>query len=248
MGIWGILLLIATVMIGGSAAFFIKNPDPNRLKLILSFGGAYIFGISVLHLMPEVFSTGEHSIGLWVIGGFFLQLLLEQLSQGVEHAHIHAHKNAKNSFAWQIMIGLCVHAFLEGMPLGGDEAFHAGHNHAPMNQEFSASLLWGIIFHKIPAAFALVLVLLGSGFKRSTAWICLIAFAMMSPLGALVGAITDLVSGKSAVILLAIVLGSFIHIATTILFEVENTGQHSVSLQKMGAIIVGMALAILTIF
>jgi len=248
MGIWGIFLLIGTVLLGGSAAFFINNPNPNRLKLILSFGGAYIFGISVLHLMPEVFSSGSNTIGLWVIGGFFLQLLLEQLSQGVEHAHIHAHKNAKSSFAVQIMIGLCVHAFLEGMPLGGDEAFHAGHNHAPLNHDFSMSLLWGIIFHKIPAAFALVLVLLGSGFKKVTVWICLIIFALMSPFGALVGVLTDIVSGEHAIVLLAIVLGSFIHIATTILFEVENTGQHSVSLQKMMAIIVGMLLAVLTIF
>ncbi len=248
MGYWGIAILFVTVMVGGALGFFVKEANTSKLKLVLSFGGAYIFGISVLHLMPEIFGTGIPRIGLWVIGGFFLQLILEQFSQGVEHAHIHAHKNASGRFAIQIMIGLCLHAFLEGIPLGGGNEFHIGHDHPEIMGNYTNALLWGIVLHKIPAAFALVLVLIGSGFSKKLVWLCLIAFAIMSPLGAFLGVQTDWFHGSGSIYILAVVLGSFIHIATTILFEVENKGHHSISWPKLIAIIIGIALAILTIF
>ena len=247
-GLGGIILLIATVILGGSAGFFIRKPNAAYLKLMLSFGGAYVLGISILHLMPEVFGHQDSTIGLWVIGGFFLQLILEQFSQGIEHAHIHARKNATSFFAVQIMIGLCAHAFLEGMPLGVGEIEHAGHTHGPVDGNFIQSLLWGIILHKIPAAFALVLVLRSSGFSKSTSWILLITFALMSPLGSIVGGWIDTSGGSIAQIILAIVLGSFIHIATTILFEIDSSSHHHVSWKKMMAIVLGIGLAILTIF
>jgi len=248
MGIGGIILLFTTVIFGGALGFFIQKPNRSYLKLMLSFGGAYVLGISILHLMPEVFSDHNTTIGLWVIGGFFLQLILEQFSQGVEHAHIHAHKNASGTFALQIMIGLCAHALLEGLPLGAGEIFHEGHSHGPADANFIQSLLWGIILHKIPAAFALVIVLRSSGFSKALTWISLITFALMSPLGSLLGGWTELANGPTSQIILAVVLGSFIHIATTILFEVDSSSHHSISWKKMAAIIIGIGLSILTIF
>ena len=83
---------------------------------------------------------------MWVLVGFFIQLLLEQLSGGVEHGHIHAPHNATGKFAISVMLGLCVHAFLEGIPLthfteyAGSAHAHHGHEHN--------HLLYGIILHK----------------------------------------------------------------------------------------------------
>ncbi|MCO6476495.1 MAG: hypothetical protein J5I94_07730, partial [Phaeodactylibacter sp.] len=45
--------------------------------------------------------------------------------------------------------------------------------------------------------------------------------------------------------LLGFVIGSFLHIATTILFEADDGRQHHVSWKKMGVILLGMGLALL---
>ena len=112
-----IILLGLCALLGGFAVFFIKENSTTKLKLILSFSGAYLFAITVLHLLPDVYESDQtHLIGLFILGGFVLQILLEQFSQGIEHGHIHAH-NHQTSFPWGIMLSLCLHAFLEGMPL-----------------------------------------------------------------------------------------------------------------------------------
>lgn len=234
------LILFLTVITGGWLSFRYSNLSDQWLKLTLSFSGAYIMGITVLHLMPGVFEQGGHNAGVWVLAGFFTQLLLEQFSRGIEHGHVHAHHNEPLSFAIQVMAGLSLHAFLEGMPLGYFEDFHAHHH---QHEQGSQQLLFGIVLHKLPAAFALVALLLRSGFNRATAWTCLIVFALMSPLGALAAGTLSL-SGAHVANLLGFVIGSFLHISTTILFEADDTHQHRVSWRKLGVIILGVALSV----
>lgn len=236
------ILLFSSVIFGGGVAFILQKNNKEVLRLVLAFSGAYILGITVLHLMPGVFSTASHSAGLYVLLGFFIQLFLEQFSGGVEHGHLHAHKNANAGFAISIMLGLCVHAFMEGMPLGTYENLHAhthghehGHNH----------LLLGIILHKAPAAFALVLLLLMSDFSRKIVGICLFIFAIMSPLGGLVAEFLQF-SIEMQRVVVAVVIGSFLHISTTIIFEADS-GKHSISFKKVLSIIGGMGMALLTL-
>ena len=71
MSLWEYILLFSSVLIGGSAGFFFKKDQGHLLQLVLSFSGAYILGITVLHLMPEVYKGGNHQVGLWILGGFF---------------------------------------------------------------------------------------------------------------------------------------------------------------------------------
>lgn len=237
--------LFLIVLLGGGLGFFLEKPERNSLRLLLSFSGAYLLGISVLHLMPQVFYDGTPKIGLWVLGGFLLQLVLEVFSKGVEHAHIHARSGAPAGFAIQIMIGLWLHAFLEGMPLGLDHEHlhsHGGHDHS-----FSTAFYLGILLHKLPAAFALVIVLMASGFSRKMVMLCLMLFAFASPLGGWLaesGLLPFIAEPGFAKILLALVLGSFIHIATTILFEMDQSGHHNISWKKLMAIGIGLGLSI----
>lgn len=235
------LILFVSVLLGGGLAFYFQKNNKGLLQLVLSFSGAFILGISVLHLMPVAFSNSGNIVGLLILLGFFVQLLLEQLSRGVEHGHIHAPHHQKNSFAIQVLLGLCIHAFFEGIPLSNDE-IHAHHHHD--------HLLLGIILHKAPAAFALVLLLLISGFKKPIIWTSLFLFAAMSPLGAGVG---EYLKGSGVLSLerqnyvVAFVVGSFLHIATTILFETDSNAHHHIPLRKFIAISVGIGMAILTI-
>lgn len=230
-----IILLSICALIGGFAVFVVKKNNTTKLKLILSFSGAYLFAITVLHLLPDVYAGDQnHFIGLFILGGFILQILLEQFSQGIEHGHIHTHNHQK-SFPWGIMLSLCLHAFLEGMPLT-----------AKHNQQ----LVYGIAIHHIPAAFALGSVLLGNHIKKQSVALLLIVFAAMSPLGYMFsfalsnGNIQSL--GSYYPYIMGIVIGIFLHISTTILFE--SSVDHKFSIKKTIAVLLGMGIALVGFF
>lgn len=244
MNFWQYFLLFGAVLAGGGAAFWFKSHNRRLLQLVLSFVGAYLLGILVLHLIPDAYSTGNRSIGLWVLAGFFIQLTLEQFSMGVEHGHIHDHHHTNRPlFALQIVLSLSIHAFIEGLPLSNHEILHPesiGVEHHHHNQ-----LFYGVILHKAPEAFALALLLLMSHFSKKLVIICIILFAAMSPLGAL---LTQSVSFSLETLqkIIAIVIGSLLHISTTILFEIDNTDEHRISTQKIMAIVAGVGLSLLT--
>ncbi len=77
MAVFDYLLLFSSVLIGGGLAFYLRRNDKNLIQLLLSFSGAYILGITFLHLVPETYGEGQHT-GLFILLGFFIQLLLEQ--------------------------------------------------------------------------------------------------------------------------------------------------------------------------
>lgn len=244
MSIWEYLLLFSSVLLGGATALVFNGRYPAGLRLLLSFSGAYILGIAATHLLPGIYSHGTPLVGMWLLLGFFIQILLEQLSRGIEHGHVHAHHGNRLSFGIQILVGLCLHSFLEGMPLSAYPHLHdAG---LPADDGAVNHLLYGIVLHKAPAAFALVIVLLESGYRRWVVAGSVVLFAAMSPLGALLGEHL-LVTGKALNTLLAIVVGSFLHISTTILFETDDTHHHLIAWWKLLVIILGFALALFTI-
>lgn len=242
MEIWQYLLLIGSVILGGTLSTVGKPEAMHKLlPLLLSFSGAYLIGIVALELIPETFGYSEGSPGFFLLLGFLIQLLLENLSQGVEHGHVHAHAHAKQSYGLQVLLGLSLHAFLEGIPLANQGVVEV-HGHAHGSGEH---LIYGIVLHKLPAAFALGLLLRSSGYSRSFRWFCLVVFALMSPLGAGLGQ-ELMVSEAWHHNILALVIGSFLHISTTILFEADSGDHHRISYRKLGVIVMGMGLAYLS--
>jgi len=243
MTFWEYALLFGSVLAGGALGWSRGIRGGQGLRLALSFSGAYILGITVLHLLPILFAGGNERMGLWILLGFLVQLLLDQLSRGVEHGHVHALKEDQplSRAAVPIMLGLCVHAFIEGMPLSGYEAHSHQQHEAGWNH-----LLIGVILHKAPAAFALSLLFHHAGVPNRWVWVNLALFAAMSPLGAWLG---EMLAFPPSVVraLLGIVTGSFFHIATTILFELEGTSHHQVHLARLIAILLGLAIAVFTV-
>jgi zinc transporter ZupT len=244
------ILLFVSVLLGGGLGLWIQRDGSFRaLPLILSFSGAYLLSLAALHLLPGVFHDHGREAGWWLLAGFMIQLLLESLSQGVEHGHIHAQQHARPWLAWQIMIGLSLHAFLEGLPLGSYAAFselHA-HDHSGTGTAVVGNpLLYGIVLHKAPAAFALTALLRRSGFRSTTVWVCLGIFAACSPLAAALSSWAQL-DARWIQRLMALVIGSFLPIATTILFEADNRHHHGIDWRKLIAIVLGGGLAALSV-
>lgn len=229
-------ILFLSAFLSGISVFFVKKNNDNFLKLILSFSGAFLFAITVLHLIPHVYYDGNTQpeiIGLYILGGFLFQLLMEQFSQGIEHGHIHHDKHAQHVFPLGILISLCLHAFLEGMPLV---------------LEHQSELVFGIAIHHIPAAFALGSLLLYANLSKSKMMLYIGVFAAMTPLGYLTskflstGEMTELANHFDKI--MAIVIGIFLHISTTILFESGSADHHKFNKKKMIAIVLGIAVSL----
>jgi len=173
MNILTLILLFTSVLVGAIFVEVFKPKKERNIQLLLTFSGAYLLAISLLHLLPELFKYNTtENIGLYIFGGFLTQILLEYFSQGIEHGHFHK----SNVIPFSVLISLCLHAFLEGVPLGGELEKHT-HN----------ALLSGIILHKLPVAIVLMTFFLQSNMKKSKAYILLLIFATMSPLGVYAG-------------------------------------------------------------
>ena len=248
MAIWQYLILLLSVLLGGGLAQYVftegrgaEDRWRNALPLLLSFSGAYLLGIAAMELMPTVYSDPNFHTGVWLISGFLIQLLLESFSQGVEHGHVHAHQHAGVKYALSVMIGLGIHAVLEGLPLGTVTEV-SGHAHAHADGDH---LLWGIVLHKIPAAFALALLLRSSGFTLTFTWACVAVFGTLSPAGAWLGEIITIDPVWTNRVL-ALVIGSFLHISTTIIFEADGGREHGVSVMKLVVVLLGVVVAYLT--
>ena len=231
-------LLIFSVFAAAITVLWFKPSDPNKLKLLIAFSGAYLLSITALHMLPEVFIGDDRGayFGSFVLIGFFIQVMLEYLSGGIEHGHAHTHRTA--GLPVGLMIGLCLHAFLEGMPLGAGHSHH-GHEHSHGDSHGIEPLLLGIVLHKYPVAMVFLAMLLNSGLGKPKAFGLLAVFAAMAPLGTLLSNVN--VIGQYHRESLAIVIGIFLHVSTTILFE--SSEGHRFNGYKMMAIAAGLALS-----
>ena len=203
------------------------------LKYALSFAGAYLLGMTIFHLTPEVFADEKFSksaISFSVGFGFVLQLLLDMLSRGVEHGHFH---KIKETFPISILLGLSIHAFIEGIPLS--ENFLG-------NKFITNAMFYGVIMHKIPAVIVLTFVLLSGGMKNKSVIFFLFIFSVMTPLGTVLGYfVFDDMNSFIHSIIIGVLLGSFLHISTTILSE--SARDHHYSWQKIVMILCGFVVA-----
>jgi len=215
---FNIIILLLSALFGGILGFILSTFSQKRFKLFLVFAGSYLFSITVIHILPELFyeTNNNLQVGLFVLIGFFMQQLLDYFSSGTEHGHIHVHdRNHSHSVtsAYVILIALSIHAFLEGTLLTYPSGSHL--------QDNANTLLTGIALHKIPAAFALVSILGCYLTEKKVIFTFLILFSFMSPLGLVVSDYVfenHLLSNQIFTLLFAIVAGNFLHISTTIVF------------------------------
>jgi zinc and cadmium transporter len=235
---YGFIAFIS-VLLSGSILLVVKVPK-TPMRLLLAFSGAFLFAMSMLHLIPELYESQKVQAGIWILVGFLIQLLLEYISQGIEHGHVHIHEHEGHhsgnaSIPLGIVFGLCFHSLLEGMPLGTEDS--AGHVFPP--------LLTGIVLHNIPIAIAFMGLLMHLGHSRFKSFFWLGVFALMTPLGMLTSYFIgtqmqgDLQPYFDAIT--GIVVGIFLHISTTILFE--SSENHRFNLMKFVTILLGVLVA-----
>lgn len=236
------LFLLSSIVLGAVTVFGFRLYDARHIRLLNAFTGAFLLSLTMLHLLPELYhehGDGEAAhghgpllIGALMLAGFFVQVALDVISMGVEHGHSHA---LHGRMPVGVVIGLCLHAFVEAMALGDGQ-----HHHDPASRRL---LLISIVIHNYPVAIALLGMLLHSGMSRKSSLGLLALFAAMAPLGMFISAHTPLAHYSRE--LMAIVIGIFMHISTTILFEASDV--HRFNFAKLGAIVCGTVLGIASV-
>lgn len=216
------LFLFLAVVAGYGLALLLKSGKTDRMPIYLAFSGAFLLSMTILELLPEVFEMPTDRIGIFIMAGILLQICLEFFSKGAEHGHVHINSLDKH-FPWLLFVSLSVHALLEGFPISEEN-----------------NMLIGVIVHKIPVAAILALFFIKSGYSKTIMLSFLLLFSLMTPLGSLLSHELHFL-GIFATEITALVIGIFLHVSTTILYE--SSKDHRFNLAKLIIIIMGFGLA-----
>lgn len=232
-------ILFLLTLIGGSIPLWYKEWSERSMKYLLAFSGAFLLSITFLHLVPESMEELGSTSGILILFGFFIQQFVQKFTHGVEHGHAHIENQEHNHTAvWPILIGLSIHAFGEGLPLGITYA----------DKGVLPSLFLAIALHKLPEAM-LIMSLFYHQYKKNKTIIVLILFSLITPFASL---LAYFLGHEFAIIgiiihwLIPVIAGAFIHIATTIFFE-SGTKVHEMTLKKWLAVVFGVGLGFLSL-
>jgi len=239
MHIWFYFILFSFPLVGGLLGYYTQFKNMNTMRIMLAFAGAYLLSVVLFHLIPHLYIEMNVLSGVLLLSGFFFQVGIERFSRGVEHGHMHSHhkKGSTSKFVpYEILISLSLHSFMEGMPLGGG-FLDSG--------KVQLSFLFGIVLHELPACFAMVSILKTQNhFAKYKLLTFVIIYSSMSSLGAITGTyLNEYINPEIFEYIMAFVVGTFLHIATTILFE--NSENHRFSTAKIIAILIGIGMAAL---
>ncbi|TRX37308.1 ZIP family metal transporter [Flavobacterium sp. ZT3R18] len=216
------LLPLLSVIIGYIIALFLKPQNKTNLKLLLAFSGSFLLSLTVMHLLPEVYESQNSNIGLFIMLGILFQIILEFFSKGAEHGHVHGHAKIYQ-IPWLLFTSLCIHAFLEGFPVG--------HHH---------DLAVGIAIHHLPIAIILTTFFVNASLDQKAIFFFMITFAIMTPLGTIASDFIPQLNDYYTQIT-AVVIGILFHISSTIIFE--SSEGHKFNIAKVSMIVIGIALA-----
>lgn len=212
-----------------------RLPD-NWMRGITVFGGAFLLAVCFIGLLPETIfihniQDGDASVSLWpfiaVLVGFLVQQVLDGISAHAEHGH------TEEGFTLTgLMIGLSIHALLEGMPI------------VDTTGGVNWGLVAGIVIHNIPVALILVGLMAARGMGLGKVLLLLSIFALMTPVGSLLNVLVLQPQGLWRCIIAGVVVGVLLHVSSSILFDHKR---NHFSWLNLGIIVLAFALAIITI-
>lgn len=141
------LIPLLSVLLGYAVALILKPTNKKSLKLLLAFSGAFLLSLTVLHLLPEVYESTNHTEGAHA------ETVHEHEGHGHEthtaeahvydehdheapdhEAHIeddgHDHNHANNPIGLYIMAGIVFQIILEYFSKGAEHGHvHGAHDH-----------------------------------------------------------------------------------------------------------------------
>jgi zinc and cadmium transporter len=189
--------ILATVaaLAGGGLPILFKLRH-RELQIAVSFVGGLMLGLALLGLLPH--ATHElRSVRLatvWLLVGFLVMFFLQRFLpfhhhdvpesgavDGVGHPHSLAELSARSLNWVGLALGLSLHSIFDGLAMAAAVASGVqGHGKA-----LGLGTALAVILHKPFGALAITTLMTASGTKRSARHLVNLAFALITPLGAL---------------------------------------------------------------
>ena len=167
-----------------------------RLQLAVSFVGGLMLGLALLALLPHAIQesgSAAHSTGA-LLAGFLLMFLLQRflpfhhhdVAEGSPlepcgHTHSLAERSAR-SLSWVgVVLGLSLHSVFDGLAIAA--AVMAGEK--AHSEALGLGTAMAVILHKPFCALAVGTLMVASDASRTTQRWVNVAFALVTPVGAL---------------------------------------------------------------
>lgn len=244
------LFILGTSLIVGWKPLFLARTHPNHrlLEFGEAFGGGIFLGIGLFHMLPEAQENFTAVYGhldypfanllcaLGFVSLLFLEKILLRTPQAVGN---HSNHSMSPSIAYILPVILSVHALIEGTALGINITF--------INTLF---IFIAIIAHKGSESFALATNIGRSSIPKKWMLPIFSLWALMSPLGVVIGSIAALnlhnQTGQiAAAVFNAFAAGTFLYIATLhktshICSESDSNHLHEFLLMLLGLAIMAV--------
>jgi zinc and cadmium transporter len=189
-----ILAFLATWM-GGTLPGLLRLTH-TRLQTAISFVGGLMLGLALLGMLPHALhEVGSiHQTTAWLLAGFLIMFFLQRflpfhhhdVPQGspVEpcgHTHSLAERSARGLHWMGLAFGLSLHSIFDGLAMAAAvSASDNGHAGA-----LGLGTALAVILHKPFGALAITTLMLASRASRNSLRLVTLAFAVITPLGAL---------------------------------------------------------------
>lgn len=221
------LAILAIAIVGGLIPLIsAKYTNSERFfSLGNAFAGGLFLGVGFIHLLPEgIEMLSIYSEFPWgavtATIGFAALLLIDRILFPESQVNASLSKSGTETiYPYVLLAMLSIHSIVAGIALGLEEQI-AG----------AITLLIGIVFHKGPAAFALILSTHMAGIHRSRQQAFLAFFCVMTPLGIVLGASSSVLFAASSNVygvmqgaFNAFAAGTFIYIAVIDIIDKELT-------------------------
>ncbi len=240
---WALSLLsVLAVSLVSLLGLLTLSADEARLRrlagALMSFAVGALLGDAFIHLIPEVFVTGEPTLrpSLLVLGGMLVFFVVEKLLRhhhGTLHVH-HDHARGRAELAAINLIGDAVHNFIDGVLIA------ASYLSSPT---LGLATTAAVLLHEIPQEFGDFGVLIHSGLGVRKAVLLNLASASVSILGAALTLVLGAVAGNAiTAVLLPVAAGGFVYIAAADLIpELQHDRSLRALVQQAGLIGAGIA-------
>ncbi len=218
---------------------YVKGRISDRvLHLMLGLSAGILGGLATIDILPESFATAidlglaPQAVPLGIAAGFFLLFVVERHLLGPsDSAHPHF-ENGKpiQSFGTLAVSALTVHGTMDGfvIPLG-----------FAISPIVGTVIVLAIALHQIPDSFAAVTVGLVANVPRRTALKYVLATALDTPLGIIVGAVFLSVGADWLPVGLAFSAGTFLFVSAADL--IPELQHRSRSLLVTFSVVLGFA-------
>jgi zinc and cadmium transporter len=254
------LLAFFAALLGGALPGMIRL-NHTRLQTAVSFVAGLMLGLALLGLLPHA----SHELGslhqgaAWALGGFLVMFFLQRFLpfhhhdvpegsplEPCGHAHSLAERSARQLNWAGVAVGLSLHSIFDGVALAAAVASaESGHGTA-----LGLGTALAVILHKPFGALAITTLMAAGGSTRKKLFTATAAFALVTPLGALLfftGA-GEFIHAHGAVLgaALAFCAGTFLCIACADLLPELQFHRHD-RVKLSAALLLGIAAAVIIV-